>query len=302
MSDELFAQTKKFALTDESDISYYKQKYLLPDYCIEFVNKAAYRLELSGKNVLEIGGSNLPIELVVKKCNAKKWVCVDLPWVMRSNKVSEHPHYKDVRFATFKNNDLEDELAQQDYIVFTESAHWLPKSFHGKFDVVLSNCCFEHVVDLPLVIEQCYKALKPGGMLWTRFGPIYSGPNGNHVDIFDKKLDFTLTKADYPKELHHLHLLLNYKELYDYLTKQYGKHIADKYVYTIKHGQHYISLNHLFYEDYEHIMQQSAFKKFVVAPRRVIDIDESNRATLEKMFPGYLRFDARTIEISAIKK
>lgn len=49
------------------------------------------------------------------------------------------------------------------------------------FDVVYSTDCFEHVADFPSTIRECYRVLKPGGLLFTKFAPIWSGPNGHHA-------------------------------------------------------------------------------------------------------------------------
>jgi SAM-dependent methyltransferase len=41
-------------------------------------------------------------------------------------------------------------------------------------DAVISSSAFEHVHDLPAVLTEMYRVLKPGGMLYSHFGPIWS--------------------------------------------------------------------------------------------------------------------------------
>jgi len=48
-------------------------------------------------------------------------------------------------------------------------------------DLVLSTNVFEHVMDIPAMLSQLHRVLKPGGSLMTRFGPLFYGPRGYHL-------------------------------------------------------------------------------------------------------------------------
>jgi SAM-dependent methyltransferase len=50
----------------------------------------------------------------------------------------------------------------------------------GAFDVILADGAFEHVQDLPRVIGECYRVLRPGGRLYALFPPYY-GPLAHHL-------------------------------------------------------------------------------------------------------------------------
>jgi len=50
------------------------------------------------------------------------------------------------------------------------------------FDVILSYDVFEHVQDLPDVLRECHRVLKPGGRLCALFPPYY-GPRAHHLDF-----------------------------------------------------------------------------------------------------------------------
>jgi len=60
--------------------------------------------------------------------------------------------------------------------------------FHGtldslppeRFDVIISEDTFEHVMDLPDLLDQIRKRLKPRGQLFVGFGPLYHSPEGDH--------------------------------------------------------------------------------------------------------------------------
>ncbi|HXG65466.1 MAG TPA: class I SAM-dependent methyltransferase [Blastocatellia bacterium] len=52
----------------------------------------------------------------------------------------------------------------------------------ASFDAIISYDVFEHVQDLPRVLRECYRVLRPGGRLYTVFPPYY-GPRAHHLDF-----------------------------------------------------------------------------------------------------------------------
>jgi SAM-dependent methyltransferase len=48
-------------------------------------------------------------------------------------------------------------------------------------DAVFSTDTFEHVMDLPLAFGEIARVLRPGGLLVTRFGPLFYSPYGYHM-------------------------------------------------------------------------------------------------------------------------
>jgi SAM-dependent methyltransferase len=50
------------------------------------------------------------------------------------------------------------------------------------FDLILSYDVFEHVQNLPDVLRECHRVLKPGGRLCALFPPYY-GPRAHHLDF-----------------------------------------------------------------------------------------------------------------------
>jgi SAM-dependent methyltransferase len=51
----------------------------------------------------------------------------------------------------------------------------------NQFDVVLSTDTFEHVMDLELAFSELLRVLRPGGVLLSRFGPLFYSPHGYHL-------------------------------------------------------------------------------------------------------------------------
>lgn len=55
----------------------------------------------------------------------------------------------------------------------------------ASFDVVSSDAVFEHLKNLPEVLAEFHRILKPGGVLYATFGPLWYGYGGDHVSGYD---------------------------------------------------------------------------------------------------------------------
>ena len=268
---------------------------------MKFYNELTKKIDFSNKTVLEIGGSNTPVEVALKEIGAKKWVCVDK--ISESHFKLYHAHYCELKIHTFKDIqssifDVDDE----DYIIFNEYAERVPDSFYDKFDVVISNLSFEHIIQLPTVLDKIYKALRKDGILYAVFSSIWSAPTGTHLSINDSINDFSwsIIEKNYPKEMYHAHLLMGYMEIYEYLSKIYSDEIAQKYAYLIKNGvDSYV--NRLFYEDYVYLVNKTQFSKKAIFPASVSKMESQKMKMLQQRYPGYKRFDVRGAVIEAIK-
>lgn len=52
-------------------------------------------------------------------------------------------------------------------------------------DVIGSDAVFEHLRDLPGVLSEFHRVLKPNGVLYATFGPLWYGWGGDHVSGYD---------------------------------------------------------------------------------------------------------------------
>lgn len=286
------------ALKNEKRKEYYLERYPLKSRHIKFYNLISSSIDLAGKTVLEIGGSNTPIELAIKDIGAAKWICVDKPEKGDLDRYAEH--YGEAGLYNFKDNPLSNVLASKDYAIYDEFADDMPKSFYGKFDVVISQCSFEHIIELPTVLDLIYNVLKPGGIMLSWFGTIFSSFRGAHFGKTDEALNFSLSLQDLPRDLWHAHLLMGYAELYNFVAEKYGEPVAKKYIYSFKNCR-IGGINRLFYEDYVFLMSRSPFEKKAVYPFLTDKLEPERMHILQAMYPGYKRFDVRSLVIQGIK-
>jgi len=49
------------------------------------------------------------------------------------------------------------------------------------FDAVFSTDTFEHVMDLDAAFKELFRVLRPGGVVLSRFGPLFFSPQGYHL-------------------------------------------------------------------------------------------------------------------------
>jgi ubiquinone/menaquinone biosynthesis C-methylase UbiE len=86
----------------------------------------------------------------------------------------------------------------------------------ASFDVVSSDAVFEHLKNLPEVLSEFHRVLKPGGVLYATFGPLWYGYGGDHVSGYDG------LNTGYN------HLLLNRLEYQQYLEGM-GSHVHSEH-------------------------------------------------------------------------
>jgi SAM-dependent methyltransferase len=55
----------------------------------------------------------------------------------------------------------------------------------ASFDLIASDAVFEHLKNLPDVLAEFHRILRPGGVLYATFGPLWYGYGGDHVSGYD---------------------------------------------------------------------------------------------------------------------
>ena len=149
------------------------RRLALQSYHANHLHAADALLSLSGKRVLEVGGS-LPSRLVNDHYGCRSWTCVDNRLEYAAELDFEHTGPPDR--ATNAGVRHEDSWNYVDGR-FEEVATTLT----GPFDVIYSSAVLEHVGELSICLDQMRRLLAPGGAMFHAVGPVWSGPSGHHV-------------------------------------------------------------------------------------------------------------------------
>jgi len=160
------------------------------------------------------------------------------------------------------------------------------------FDYIYSLAAFEHVFDLNIALNEMYRILKPGGLLYTKFGPIWSSCWGHHLWLNHKSSVYNYINTELPP---YCHLLMTPNELNKVISGRFEKEICEKIVEYVFNCP---DQNRLFYEDYEEIVNKSQFQNLIFYasvnyplkngyhPDNYADMLES----LQKKYPDYKKF------------
>lgn len=79
----------------------------------------------------------------------------------------------------------------------------LPNKYKNKFDFVISDAVLEHVENMSYFLKKSYQFLSSNGFFYASFGPIWFGPNGDHVAWGEnQEFDHLFLKSkDYDKKM-----------------------------------------------------------------------------------------------------
>jgi SAM-dependent methyltransferase len=281
---------------------------------ILFLQKIA-GLSPQGKTVLEVGGSNFPREILFDILGVKKWVCVDnISHFWNEERDTEGRYQQELsdyrETATGQNNsnykafslqESTDTFNDCDYLKFDGTLENIPAVFDGKFDMVVSDACFEHVDNLDDVLAKIILALKPGGQFYTMFGPLWSSSVGHHYG-FGSAVNFNNSQErGIPP---HFHLLWTEEQAREYFSTNplpCGREELEALMGCAYYKGAYT--NGYFYEDYEQAVQKAGFVKYIIVPCvwKNYPILPENIRELQKRYPGCKRFDADGMEIYGTK-
>jgi hypothetical protein len=249
----------------------------VPDYCIQAVNEFISRGgTFKGLRVLAVGENLLPREAVLDELGVKQWVCIDAA-LADSSTASLAQHLP---------------FPQDDYVLLRGAPEHLPPSFDGCFDLVFSIYRFERMASLGAALARMHAALRPGGTLFSYFGPIWSAPTGSRFWI---RPDFNFGVAGPMPEWGHL--AMDRAELQQHLIDAGVE--ASVVDYLLHQVYESATINRLFFEDYVAAMESSDFDRFTLDPLWRRPVPEELQRHLESRHPGHREFSACGIRILA---
>ena len=122
------------------------------------------------------------------------------------------------------------------------------------FDLIISVSAFEHISGLERALVEMHRILKPGGYLFSHFGPIWSTSYGHHLSTRHGLRTYTYWNVMLPP---YCHLLMTAPEIESLLlARGYAQDLARAMSEYVTGSQ---DQNQLFFEDYERLFKESAF-------------------------------------------
>jgi len=197
------------------------------------------KFDVSQKNIVEIGGC-VPDESILAH-NVSSWTSVD------------------------PSNPLR-ETSQKNVQLLNAKAESIPLDGES-IDYIFSSNAFQHVDNFYEVLIECRRILKRGGILFANFGPIWSAPDGSHVE------NLVYKGKNYNFWEHCLlpfwsHLVYEQSELSRLLSSIHGPDFADAIANYVFHSTW---INRHFYDDYTFSIDQSGLKALEVNQSKIID-------------------------------
>jgi len=190
-------------------------------------NDFTKKFNIAHKKVLEIGGK-LVFE-IVNKCKPKQWVAVD---PRNENQVITERYFTNKGYAQILHYD------------------------DNYFDYIFSCNAFHHISYFESALLEMYRVLKPRGILFANFGPIWSAPDGSHIEnVIYNKRKYNFWENNYIPDWYHL--VYTPKELFEIIKSKVTKGLAEALViYTYLDSW----INRYSYFDYERIFKNSPFE------------------------------------------
>lgn len=135
----------------------------------------------------------------------------------------------------------------------------------NSIDIVGSDAVFEHLTNLGEVLKEFHRVLKPGGVLYATYGPLWFSWGGDHISGSDKI------------EYGYNHLILEKKEYSHYLDK-FGE-----YTHSEDDGRTWIENNLFSYlrpSEYVSLLEKHGFRKMyqgiILEPRGIDALERSS--------------------------
>lgn len=166
----------------------------------------------------------------------------------------------------------------------------------GDFDLIFSVAAFEHIHKLDVALEEMYRLLKPGGLVYSHFGPLWSSGIGHHL-WFERKGQwhrFTDEKSTSPILKSYEHLLFDREEMKMKLRNHWEPEDVNRIIYELYDNPH---INRYMYSDYIRMFDESLFKVVHLQNMGKIQVDPAVHEQLCMKFGSENDFSCATLEV-----
>ncbi len=167
----------------------------------------------------------------------------------------------------------------------------------NSFDYVFSVATLEHILQLPVALAEMYRVLKPDGIMFASFGPIWSSGKGHHlrVEVDGEEARHFLPESNPLPDFSHL--LMTPDELRSCLQG----HASPKLIEPIVQWTYFDSgINRLFHHQYVEMFESSRFQLLSLTPERD-PVDTQLQKILQFRFPEERDFDVTNTSVVLLK-
>lgn len=180
---------------------------------LDYLKLFSSAVSVQGKDILEIGGAIPPKEAL--SLNVKSWTSIDIN--ERRFNTEDHAYINDSRYKTI--------LMGAEDMSFNDC----------QFDAIFSGNCFEHISDLSTALKEIHRVLRKNGVLFSKFSPIWSGPDGHHTWIHegDHVIAFWQPGGVFPDWYH---LSMSAEELEKHLDGKYKPETVKAIIQYVYHS------------------------------------------------------------------
>ncbi|AVO38681.1 class I SAM-dependent methyltransferase [Pukyongiella litopenaei] len=237
----------------------YNKSHSIAGYTTQTLANMARQVDFEDARVLEFGGWNIPTDITLGDLGARSWLSVDMIGSLSGTyQQKRFSHLKDIEIFDYVQG--ADRIERDGFTVVDGDATMLPEPYFGKFDIVVTIATIEHVLDMVTFLEKAWRALKPGGTLVTRFGPVWASHIGHHAFV-SPEINFQKPEGPIGPWGHLLH---RPGDMQDILSKagEPGNVIAR----TIHQLYTSPRINRLFNEDYHALFANSRFDETTWTP------------------------------------
>ncbi len=256
---------------------------------------------IRGKQILEIGGSNLPQEHIFGVYGPAQWVCVDPiaeDVLTRMRSGEREPYLDHLRGSTLLRFSECDATFSEKFAIICEPVELGTNVFREKFDLAFSVAAFEHVHALPKALEVIFGALVPGGALWSQYSPIWSSEGGHHCDwIHDGRTEEAKLSGQGLIPAFG-HLLYTPEELAELLRPYYPEAFLKWSIFSIYEKDY---LNRYFFDDYVRMFKASPFERVDVKGVWPRPPSPEVLSELLRLHPDHSGFEFAGVEVAAFR-
>lgn len=165
----------------------------------------------------------------------------------------------------------------------------------GSFDAVISLATLEHVHGIDTMLAEVVRVLKPKGLFYAGFGPIWSSAIGHHVTAKWRSKEALFSPPAKNPIPDHAHLLMTPDEMSAFLeTSPCCDELIAPIIEWLYHGD---EINRVHYEEYLKIIEDSPFEVQSLMPFSGAAPDPESSIALRAKFGKNRNFTTGSVTV-----